>query len=248
MNTDISQILEKIETREKRDKKRAILITFIPLIAAVILITYTTQKILNAQKELNIIENRMKQAESKVMKAQAELRKVDSLNNSLNKKNDSLYKSLIGSVETLGKTISVTNEFKKFVDRKPPALRTREEASTYVSFHMLEDRIRGNYEFLSKIISEFPKIDDQIWIVIVKSSTSLQDLKMEANSVISIYKKQQIAIYQDGKNYYALSVIGNGTFTRAYRLNVELRDTYGFDGAYFSHSQDWGKNYLNNEK
>ena len=80
--------------------------------------------------------------------------------------------------------------------------------------------------------------------VIIASSRSLIDLKKEVGGLSSIYGKDQIAIYQDSKGNYALSVIGNSTFTRAYRLNVELRDKYGYSGAYFSGPTNWGINYL----
>lgn len=244
----INQILEEIQYKEKLAKRRAIAFTFIPLITAILLITYTSQKIIKAQNELNTIEQRMSKATLKINNSQSELYKAKLLNSELKKKNDSLNLSLTQSVITLGKAVSVTTEFKKFIDKMEPQLRSQGEASFYINFRMLEDKIRGDYETLSKTISELPKIDDnKVWIVIVESSASFEDLKRQSNSLISIYGKNQIAIYQNGKNNYALCVIGNGTFTRAYRLNVELRDKYGFDGAYFSDSTDWGTNYFTND-
>lgn len=241
----VNQILKEIQYKEKTAKIRAIAFTFIPLITAVFLIIYTSKKIIKAQNELDVIEERMADARLRINNSQNELKKVKVLNNELTRKNDSLSLSLTKSVVTLGRAVSVTNEFKKFIDKMEPSLRSQGEASYYINFRMLQDKIRGNYNILSETVSELPKIDEnKVWIVVVESSSSLEDLKKNANSLISIYGKNQVAIYQDGKKNYALSIIGNGTFTRAYRLNVELRDKYGFGGAYFSDSIDWGINYL----
>src|SRR4051812_41829152 len=103
-----------------------------------------------------------------------------------------------------------------------PYLRSQGEASFYINFRMLEDKIRGNYIDLSAKVSKLPEIDEnKNWIVIVESSMSLEDLKMQVNRLASIYGKNQVAIYRDKNGMYALSLKGNGTFTRAYRLNVE---------------------------
>jgi regulator of replication initiation timing len=252
MESTITQILEQIEIREKKSKNRAIALTLIPVVAAIILIIYTSKKIISSQVELNSIEKRIKQASNEVNIAQTELKEVKSFNNkliqqnnSLKLKNDSLSNSLTESVATLGKAMSVTTEFKKFIDRMEPYLRTQQEASFFINFRMLNDKIIGNYNALSKTISQLPKLDDTTnYIVIVASSRSLFDLRQGVGRLTAIYGRDQVAIYQDGKGNYALSVLGNTTFTRAYRLNVELRDKYGYSGAYFSGASNWGTNYL----
>ena len=244
-SSTVDQLLKQIELKEKQARKRGIAFTFIPLITGILLIYFTSEKIAKAQTELNGIDNKILASKSIIDSTQTELDKTKLINAELTKQNDSLSKKLIESVTTLGKAVSVTAELKEFIDKIQPSLRSQEEASFFINFNMLSDKIRGNYETLSKTVSQLPKLDEnRNWIVIVASSSSLQDLRKEANKLISIYGNEQVAIYLNGKNFYSLCIIGDGTFTRAYRLNVELRDKYSYSGAYFSDSNDWGKNYL----
>jgi len=226
-----NELLERIKLKESQAKKRAILFTFIPLLVGLFLITYTSKKVFQSDEQLK--------------KIRKELNIAQIQNDSLKIQNDTLSKVLIESLTNLGKAASVTTQFKEFIDKMKPALRSQEEASFFINFKMLDDKIRGDYEHLSERVSTLPKLDEnKIWIVIVQSSTSLEDLKQEADPLISIYGKEQVAIYRDSKSIYALSIKGNGTFTRAYRLNIELRDKYNYSGSYFSNSKDWGTDYF----
>jgi hypothetical protein len=244
-SSTVDKLLKQVELKEKQARKRGIAFTFIPLITGLLLIYFTSQKIARAQSELNDIDKKVLASKLIVDKTQSELDKVNLRNIELTKQNDSLSKKLVESVTTIGKAVSVTAEMKQFIDKIQPSLRSQEEASFYINFNMLSDKIRGNYETLSETVSRLPKLDEnKNWIVIVASSSSLQDLRKEATKLISTYSKEQVAIYLNGKNFYSLCIIGNGTFTRAYRLNVELRDKYDYSGAYFSDSKDWGINFL----
>ena len=242
---NINQLISSIKLRERHAKIRGILIILIPCIGALFLIDFTTNKINTADKQLQTIDKLTTQSQLVLAKTTADLKRSDSINKTLTFKNDSLSKILIESVTNLGKAVSITSEFKSFIDKIRPSLRTQEEASFYINFRMMEDKIRGNYNTLAEKTSQLPNIDDnKTWITILESSTSLDDLKKDADKFITIYGRDQVAIYQDGKNFYALNVKGNGTFTRAYRLNVELRDKFGITGSYFSCSNDWGTDYI----
>jgi regulator of replication initiation timing len=246
METSFNQILNRIALNERNAQRRAIAFTFIPLIAAILLITYTSQKVIKAQQELNGIESRMKSANDKTIEAKLQLDSAMKENFQLRIQNDSLKYKLIETTILLGKQVSVFTEFKQFIDNMKSYDRSYEQAAFWINFRMLEDKIRGNYEDLSENVATLPKLDENNnWIVIVQSSTSLDDLKLSIGRLVSIYGKNQVAIYKDKRGNYALSIKGNGTFTRAYRLNVELRDKYNYEGAYFSGKTDWGPNYLN---
>jgi len=165
-------------------------------------------------------------------------------NDKLKFQNDSLIIVLKKSTETIGRASSVLWNLKTFIDKIEPELRTSKQAKFFIKFRLIEEEIRGDYEYLSKTVSELPKIkDENDWIVIVKSSVSQEDLTKTQKVLESIYGKNQIAIYKDANDIYALAVKGNGSFTRAYRLNVELRDKYGFYGSYFRGISDWGKDF-----
>ena len=250
--TSVTDIIHKFEEKEKQSKQRAIIMTFVPLIVGLLLITFTSQKVIKAQKELDKIEEKIQGSKKEVYRARDSLNMVkDSLrllmdqNKSLRSLTYSLSQNLSESVSTLGKAVSVTSEFKKFIDKMEPYLRSQGEASFYINYRMLEDKISGNYNALSEKVSRLPKIDEKLnWIVIVESSRSLEDLKRQVNRLASLYGRNQVAIYRENNGMYVMSLKGNGTFTRAYRLNVELRDKYGYRGPYFSSSKDWGTNYM----
>lgn len=228
METD--EILNRIEQKERKAKKRAILLTFIPLISAIILIAYTSKVVFQSEKKL---------AEIKI-----DLQKTNDANKLIKSQNDSLSEILQESTINLGKAMSVLSETKNFIDKMSPPVRSSEEAKYYVEFRMLEERIRGDYLSLSDKVSRLPIItEDKNWIVILASSVSLNDLKKEAERFRKILVNEELAIYKT-KVYYALVAKGNGTFTRAYRLNVDLIDNYGINSAYFSGSKDWGTDYL----
>jgi len=230
-DNNLNDILSKVKYNEKRAKKRALVFTIIPIVVAIVLITYTSAKIYQAQEDLNAIKRK--------------ITKIKSLNDSLRRQNNSLSDSLKKSIVTLGKAVSVTTEINKFIDKEMPYYRSLNETRFYINQRMLNDKIRGNYVTLSETVSKLPQLDDnKNWIVIVETSASLEDIKKDAPNLISIYGRDQVVIYKDTKESYALGIKGNGTFTRAYRLNVELRDKYGYIGAYFSPSLNWGSNYL----
>jgi len=240
-----TELLVKVKEKEKRERRRTLYILLIPCLAAILFLSFTTYKVILAQQQLEKIDSITKSYNIRLNKVQGQLNIADSLNNILKRTNDSLSLMLQESATNLGKAISVTNEFRTFIDKMQPYLRSQQEASFYINFRMMEDKIRGNYESLSQRLSNLPDLDsNKNWIVIVQSSMSLKDLQNDAPRLISKYGADQVAIYQDSRKNYALGVKGNGTFTRAYRLNVELRDKFGYQGAYFSPSSDWGRNYL----
>jgi hypothetical protein len=241
----VDEMISKVLQREKRAKQRAILFTFLPLLACLALIAYTSQRVVKANKELATIDAKIELANSRVNKAEDGLKAVNGINHQLKSENDSLSDALQQSVINLGKAVSITSQFKQFIDKMEPSLRSQGEAAFYINFRMMEERIRGDYKSLSEKVAGLPNLDEgKTWIVIVGSSMSLEDLKSDAPRLANIYGKDQVAVYKDDHGNYALSVKGNGTFTRAYRLNVELRDKYKYTGAYFSSAKDWGRNYL----
>jgi hypothetical protein len=160
------------------------------------------------------------------------------------RKNDSLIKDLRHSTGILGRSSSILWDLKEFVDKINPNLRSEEQAAFFIRFRILEEKIRGDYEYLSETVSKLPVIkDENNWIVIVESNVSMYDLSETYALLKSIYGKDQIAIYKDVNNIYALAVKGNGSFTRAYRLNIELRDEHDINGAYFRGIKNWGEDY-----
>jgi hypothetical protein len=235
---ETNELFRRLEIQEKKVKRRTFIFTLIPILTAIVLITVTSREVIRVNAALATIQKEFQEtaAINAALRAQ---------NDSLKSKNDSLSHVLIESTTTLGKATSVLWDFKQMIDNMPSADRSSAEAMFFIEFRMLEERVRGNYLHLSEKVEALPSItEDQDWIVIVASSVSLEDLKGIVTKVASLYDRDQLAIYKEGKNYFRLAVTGNGTFTRAYRLNVKLIREQGFEGAYFDGRKDWGKNYL----
>lgn len=229
---ETNEIINQIQEIEEKAKRRAKRLTFIPLISAITLITVTSIYIYTANKSLDKIKK--------------EYNKTHEENLRLKMRNDSIINTTKESTIILGEAASLISKFKDFIDKIPPPERNSAEARFYISFRMFEETIRGNYYDLSEKISQLPNITDKrTWFAIVSSSVSLEDLKMEAVKLQELFSKDQVAIYKL-KSYYALVIKGNGTFTRAYRLTVDLNKNFETRGTYFNGLEDWGEDYLLN--
>jgi hypothetical protein len=106
------------------------------------------------------------------------------------------------------------------------------------------DEIHGQFEGLADAMPEITQLDrGRSWVAVVASSKSLGECKASAGQWAAFYGKGQVAVYLASNGYYAVAILGDGTFTTAYRLTVKLRHD-GAPHAYFASSKDWGRNYL----
>jgi len=65
---NVEELIKQIELKEKRARKLSLVFTLIPIITAVILIYFTSSKVINAQNELNSIENELETVEVELIK------------------------------------------------------------------------------------------------------------------------------------------------------------------------------------
>jgi predicted RNase H-like nuclease (RuvC/YqgF family) len=139
----------------------------------------------------------------------------------------------------------ITQQVERLIESKQSYLRTLDEARYLIDLRMKFDSLNSELQQLSQNIPEIKKITDQRrWITIVKSSRELDSLRLSAMPWIAKYGKDKVAIYKTGNGFYALAVLTDGSFTKAYRLTVDLMKTGEARDAYFDDSADWGPNIL----
>jgi hypothetical protein len=86
--------------------------------------------------------------------------------------------------------------------------------------------------------------DHRRWVTVIKSSKDLPALRLAAQNLGAEYSPSHLAIYRSGNGYYALSILGDGTFTDAYRLTVSLIRSGRALDAYFADASEWGQSLL----
>ena len=226
METDIKKLLE---LEERRSKKRMWIFSLIPLLLTILLIIVSFLTVNRSIMEVNIAKEDLEEANRHILELQLS--------------NDSLSRLVLDRAESLGRISSVALQIKEYIDGISPEERNYSEADRFVEFRTLEERIRGDYLYVSESIAKLPNItSDKKWIVIIESNVSLEDLNESYKRLLDHYAVEQVAIFRDNKGIYALSLVGNGTFTRAYNLMYEVFN-FGFYYGYCRGKVDWGKDY-----
>ncbi|UZJ37490.1 tetratricopeptide repeat protein [Prosthecochloris sp. SCSIO W1103] len=94
MNSNIEQkklLLEKLEEREKKAFKRMLLYTIVPIIIVVILIGYTSNKVLESRKSLSKLKDELKSVTEELEQAKKEVKSVRISNSLINKGIEEYY-------------------------------------------------------------------------------------------------------------------------------------------------------------
>lgn len=225
------ELFNKIEEKENKARKRIFIYTLVPVIIAIVWIWTTSSKVINSKRELDKIQNEL---DIKI----SELEKIEL-------KVDTLDSKLSNTISSISEIISTSHKIEDFIESKQSFLRSIDEARFLINIRMLFDEINSQYSEILELSSKMPELNrGRNWITIISSSKSLNKLQNEAKSWIKQYGIDQVAIYKSQNNYYALALKGDGSFTKAYRLTVQLQRSGKAYGAYFASSKDWNKNYL----
>lgn len=225
------ELFAKLEEREKKAHKRILIYTLIPVVIACILIWITSSKVINSNRELTKVKNELK---IKISELETIKLKVETLDSKLS-----------NTISSISKIISTSHKIENFIESKQSFLRSLDEARFLINIRMLFDEINSQYSEILKLSSNMPELNrGRNWITIISSSKSLIKLQNEAKSWIKQYGTEQVVIYKSQNDYYALALKGDGSFTKAYRLTVELQRSVKAYDAYFASSKNWNKNYL----
>jgi hypothetical protein len=219
---DFEQLQARLTQTETRHRRRAVVLTLIPIIVGALVLGYVAYAVTGARRELASVRREMMAATSETQRAQLELKKAS---------------------RTLTQILQITNEMQEFIERKQSFLRTLDEARFLISIRMMFDRIDTQYRDAAKYLPELPPLNQRRWVTVLMSSRDLSALKLSAQAWSQRVPKTDLAIYASHSGYYALVIKGDGSFTFAYNKTVELQKS-GTAGAYFAESENWGKDYL----
>jgi hypothetical protein len=223
-STALDALIEEIERRERLARRRALVYTAVPILVAIAMVVWTSY-------EVNRARNRVQDAEHQLAVLQ---RQADWANQQLKEAADNFV-----SIAT------ATKEIESLVESKQSYLRTIDEARFLIDIRMRFDVINRD---LLQLSATFPAVrylsDHRKWVTVVKSSSDLNSLRAAARSWIAEYGTSEVAIYRSSNGYYALAILGDGTFTDAYRLTISLIRSGRSADAYFAGANQWGPNLL----
>jgi TolA-binding protein len=220
----IDQLVATIAEREQRARKRAVLYTLIPIFVAAILVIWTGKYLSQARAEVEGVQEQV---------------------DALQRKAESLNAQLQDSATKLVDIAKVATQIESLVESKQSYLRTIDEARFLIDLRMKFDSLNAEILKLSATAPALRSINrDRRWVTVVKSLRELAPLKEAASTWVSAYGKPSVAIYRTPNGFYALCVLGDGSFTQAYRLTVSLMQSGRATDAYFADANSWGANLL----
>ena len=187
--------------------------------------------------ELVLLNQRIAAETSRLVELKNELTTLQKQKNQL----DATLSTVAGK---LSEILKLSQEVEDFIEQKESYLRTLDEARFLINLRMKFDEIHGQFEGLADALPDISQLDrGRSWVAIVASSRSLEASRATARRWTEVYGQGQVAVYLASNGYYAVAVVGDGTFTTAYRLTVKLQQD-GAPHAYFASSKDWGQNYV----
>lgn len=213
--------------RIRQASRSAAVIVFVAFLALVSFSAY----------QLMSINQRIAERTAKLQAVQEELRASQ-------ESQEKLDRTLATVAVRLSETMRLSHEVEEFIEQKEPYLRTVDEARFLINLRMKFDEIQEQFGALADALPEIPQLDrGRSWVAVVKSSKSLKESRASARQWAARFGGRQVAVYLASNGYYAVAIVGDGTFTTAYRLTVKLQRD-GAPHAYFASSKDWGRNYL----
>lgn len=176
------------------------------------------------------------------------LRNAESRIAQLKQQEEKINKQMAETASNFVDIAVATRDIERLIESKESYLGTIDEAMFLIDVRMKFDEINKR---IDKLSLTYPAIatfkDRRQWITIVKSSKDISSLRTAATVWLSEYGKSKVAIFKSLNRFYALALIGDGTFTTAYRLTVSLQKNGRAPGAYFAGNENWGKDYLKGE-
>jgi hypothetical protein len=217
-------LLDKVEAREVRARRRAVFYTAIPVVAICALVWiggHRYQQLVDSDRRLEQVR-----AESATLIKQAE----DARN------------SLLGAGKDIEAALTVLRQLEAFVEREKPFMRSADHARLLISIRMAFDKLNDTAAALSK---SMPDVVDKLqqrprrWVTIVSSSSDLGALRRSVEQYQRKMPDSKLAIYRSVNGFYGLAVLGDGSFTDAYRKTVELKNRDIAPMAYFADATSW---------
>jgi hypothetical protein len=228
---EVEELLDAMALRERRVAKRATLLTVIPAMLAIALVAITASSVSQSRNELHVVHQQLRMATDSLRLVKTE---AESLRNDVRQ----------AGVQLIA-VATTASEMERFIESKESFLRSLDEARFLIDIRMRFDSLHAD---MLRVAEASPGILDvrpqRRWVTVVRSSKSPVDLRTLAPRWVARYGADQVGLYRSQNGYYALALLGDGTFTSAYRLTEALHRDGRAPGAYFASAPDWGANLL----
>ena len=231
---EVDRLMQAIAERERGVARRATLLTVVPAVLAIVLVSYTAWSVERTRVKLVDVRRQLAVAADsvKILKAEA----------------DRLRHEAAEAGAQLTSVATTASEIERFIERKQSFLRNPDEVRFLIEIRMRFDSLNAD---LLRVAQASPGILDarphRRWVTIVRSDSRPDWLRVQARRWVTRYGADKVALYRSQNGYYALALTGDGTFTSAYRLTESLQKSGEAPAAYFASATDWGSNLLSRE-
>ncbi|MGB7624433.1 MAG: hypothetical protein WBN92_18970 [Terriglobia bacterium] len=223
MNSDVQfnerRMLEVIAALDAKRRRRSIILTTLPLVAAVVLVTT---------------------ASGVIYRLQAEQRRTAIERAALANQMDSLNSAMVNVGRQLTSVVEVVSGIEALVESKESYLRTIDEARFLIDVRMKFDSLHAALDAVSAAAPELPKVRPwRRWVTVVKSAHRLSELTAPSKLASCLETQESLATFRTPNGMLALALVGDGSFTTAYRQTVRVNEKGCVPGAYFADTQRW---------
>jgi uncharacterized protein with GYD domain len=216
---DERQILDAIAGLDTRRRRRSLVLTALPLVAAIILVVVAGQAIRQLQDE-----QRQATAASAALEAQT---------TSLKRTMAEVGRQVTGVVEAI-------SAIEALIESKQSYLRTIDEARFLIDVRMKFDAVHAALDAVSTAAPDLAKVRPwRRWVTVVKSAREPSELAIPSNRLECLESQKELIVFRTPNGMLALVILGDGSFTAAYRQTVRLRDAGCVPGAYFADTEKW---------
>lgn len=216
---DSQDLIRKATAALDRQRRRGWIFTFVPVAGAIAFVIVVGTQTANLESE------RVKQQEAA---RQAQERK----------------KALEDAISNVGRQLTdlvrATSEIETLIESKQSFLRTLDEARFLIDVRMKFDSIHSALDRLAAISPELKVVRPQRnWVTVVASGNAPASLTVTDGLRPCLGPSDRTAVFRSPNGLHALAVLGDGTFTTAYRLTVSYQSKGCAPGAYFASTDGW---------
>ena len=217
--SDERRILDTIAGLDARRRRRSIVLTILPLVAAVVLVAIASQAI---------------------SRLQAEQRKTAAERAALASQTESLKRAMAEVGRQLTGTVEAVSAIETLIESKQSYLRTIDEARFLIDVRMKFDSVHTALDAVAAVAPELATMHPwRRWVTVVKSARRTSELGSPSSLPACLKPQERMATFRTPNGMLALALLGDGSFTTAYRQTVRLKESSCVPGAYFANSEKW---------
>ena len=221
-----SDLLRTTEAAVLRQRRRSLLLTSLPIIAAVVFVIITSNQIKVLEDERRQRDIQIRELRAQTVEAEAQEAKLQA--------------TMVQAGQHLTELIRATTQIEDLIESKQSFLRSLDEARFLIDIRMRFDSVHEALDRLGTIAPQLQAARHwRSWVTVLASGKSPGSLAVTNAMRECLGLSARTAILRTPNGLFALAALGDGTFTTAYRLTVLLQSRGCAPGAYFASTEGW---------